>query len=85
MALRPTNFVDQERNELKSQLIAANQQATIDREDHEKVIWFYDLLFILFMFCQAMDRLKLQLAAANQWATAAWHHEEVYCSIFFSV
>ena len=49
---------------LKAQLAAANQQATIYQEDCQKVILFYVLLFIL-MFCQEMNEVKLQLAAAN--------------------
>ena len=50
-------------DELKAQLTAANQLATIYREDHEKVRWFYGLLFI-FIYILSGDG-QIEIAAAS--------------------
>ena len=57
-------------DELKAQLTAANQLATIYREDHEKVRWFYGLLFI-FIYVLSGDG-QIEIAAGHGYTASVW-------------
>ena len=54
---------------MKSNLAASKQQATIDCEEREKVMSFFDLCYLISnMVYQDINILKSQLAASKQQA-----------------